>query len=102
MALRVSDLDASLGFYKEFVGIPLHGDSDNTHQEYSWHGPYFHFSLFPAMSGEPPTKSRVGFATEDVRAVHEKALDLGIPIIQPPADQLRDWMQPTAILMVTR
>lgn len=80
--LQVADMDASLHFYRDFIGIPLRpganepaGDpwTGGAHAEYSWtEGGALHLALFPARVGsrEPTTQAQVCFTVPNVKALH--------------------------------
>ena len=83
VALRVRDPEASVRFYRDALGVPLHADEEGTHHEYSWQEPYFHFALFPAEPEEPG----LGFAVDDIDAAHERAVAAGATVVEPPRQQ---------------
>lgn len=94
--LHASDLEASVRFYRDLLGIPLEpGFNDpeddpwygGHHAELSWReGAYLHFSLFPARPPERPVTSaaEVGFLVEDARKLHEGIAAAGVPVLHEP------------------
>jgi lactoylglutathione lyase len=94
--LHVKDLDASVRFYRDLLGIPLAPGVNEPlddrwygghHAEISWReGAYLHFALFPAR---PPalrttTGAEVGLLVEDAHAVHPKLVAGGATVLHPP------------------
>ena len=82
-ALRVRDPEACARFYRDAIGIPLHPDEANTHHEYSWDEPYFHFAIFPADAEQPA----LAFAVGDLDAAHKRAVAAGATVVYPPKQQ---------------
>ncbi len=98
VALWVQDLEGSVRFYRDLLGVPLeHGFNepvgdpwiDGEHYEYSWHdGAYLHFALFPAPPGRPATTgAEVSFVTVDVDAKHDELVAKGVEVVHAP----RTW-----------
>ena len=97
--LRVSDLEASLRFYRDVLGIPLEPgfntpESDpcygGHHVELSYReGAYLHFALFPARPPQfPPTSSaELGFVVADAGALHEKVAASGASVLHGPRSE---------------
>jgi catechol 2,3-dioxygenase-like lactoylglutathione lyase family enzyme len=94
--LYVSDLERSVGFYGDLLGIPLaHGANEpaddpwygGRHAEFSWRdGAYLHFALFPAQPPrKPPTSgAEIGLIVTDVHEVHRRAVAAGVEILHEP------------------
>ncbi len=80
-AFHVEDLEASARFYRDGLGITLERDKGREHEEVSWHGPYFHFALFPKEAAEEPG---LGFFVEDLDAAHERLVATGATVEQAP------------------
>lgn len=90
--LRVDDVDASVEFYRDVLGIefqpddhngtlPLHFDACGG----SWNPEgFFMFTIYPADGY--PTRTNVGFGVPNVDDVWERALARGADAISPPAD----------------
>ena len=91
-ALRTVNYDSTVPFYRDIIGVPLeekdHGD-EGSHNELSWHGPYFHFAIFRAQDDEERTGAELSFNSKNVRAVHARAIAAGITVTQEP--QERPW-----------
>jgi lactoylglutathione lyase len=99
IALQVRDLDASTHFYRDVLGVPLSiGDNEDAlddrwigggHQEHSWReGAYLHFALFPATGGRQPSEhTQLGFAVDDLRAVHRRVVAAGVNVLHGPGDE---------------
>ena len=100
VALKTSDLEAAVRFYRDVVGVPLEAAYTEpreapdaawlggSHYEHSWReGGYLHFALFPTVEAEEPSSARIGFFVEDVERVRERALAGGIPVVSEPRDE---------------
>ena len=99
VVLHASDLEASAGFYRSIVGIPLTagGNEPETdlwiggaHAEVSWYeGAYLHFAVVPARPPERPVSTgvQVGFRVPDLEAVHQRAVAAGVKVLHPPRDE---------------
>ena len=68
VGLFVNDFDASLGFYRDGLGIPLVVDAhgDYHHAEVSFHNPYFHFAIFPSPGASTQRSAHITFVVSDV------------------------------------
>jgi lactoylglutathione lyase len=100
VALSVSDLEQSVYFYRDVLGIPLqdaaHDSEKNDpwyggpHAAYSWtEGAFIHFALYPAREPQRPvaTAAQIGFHVSDFDSVHEKVLDSDFTVVQEPRDE---------------
>jgi lactoylglutathione lyase len=96
--LHVADLDRSLRFYRDVLGIPLepgfNAPEDDPwygghHVELSWRaGAYLHFALFPAKAEARATAgAELGFHVEDVSAVHQRAIAAAVAVLHAPRDE---------------
>ena len=93
--LHVSELDRSLRFYRDLLGVPLETGVNvpeddpwygGHHVELSWRdGAYLHFALFPANSGSRATTgAELGFHVEDVMAVHQRVIAGSAAVLHEP------------------
>jgi catechol 2,3-dioxygenase-like lactoylglutathione lyase family enzyme len=94
--LRASDLDASVRFYRDGLGIPLEPglnepESDpwygGRHQELSYReGANLHVSIFPARPPElPATRGvEIGFHVADANGLHEQMVKFGARVLHGP------------------
>lgn len=100
VALSVSDLDASLRFYRDALGLPLHeADHDaaardpwygGEHAAYSWtDGAFIHFALYPTREPERPvaTAAQIGFHVDDFDAVHRRVVEAGAIVASAPRSE---------------
>jgi lactoylglutathione lyase len=98
--MHVTDLERSLRFYRDLVGVPLEPGVNEPeddpwyggqHVELSWRdGAYLHFALFPARASEQPTTgAELGFSSDDVLAVHERMLAAAAPVLHAP--RMEPW-----------
>ena len=98
LALWVRDLERSVAFYRDTLGVPLDegfndpvGDpwTDGRHYEHSWRdGAYLHFALFLVRDGAEPTRgAELSFATTDVDAKHQELVAHGVVAVHEP----RTW-----------
>jgi catechol 2,3-dioxygenase-like lactoylglutathione lyase family enzyme len=94
LVLEVSDLPASIHFYRDQLGLPLHPGGDNeagedrwisgAHAALSWHdGAFFHFSLYQSKSAVTRA-AQLGFPSDDLDADHVRLMAAGVPLIHPP------------------
>ncbi|MEZ5599108.1 MAG: VOC family protein [Pseudomonadales bacterium] len=100
IALNVSDLDRSLVFYRDVLGVPLAAadhDADlrdvwfgGDHAAFSWtDGAFLHFALYPARLPERPVTRAVqlGFHVDDFEAVHERVIVAASPVLMAPREE---------------
>lgn len=100
VALSVSDLDTSLVFYRDLLGLPL-ADSDHDseledpwyggpHAAYSWtDGAYLHFAIYPFQEPERPVSAaaQIGFHVSNFDNVHERVQKAGVKVVQEPREE---------------
>lgn len=93
--LHVSDLEASLRFYRDLVGLALEPGVNEPaddpwigghHAELSWReGAYLHFALFRVRQGRRPTAgAELGLHVGDVYGVHERMVAAGVVVLHEP------------------
>ena len=96
--LRVADVDRSLRFYRELLGLALgqpevHEDSAR-HVHASWGSwaeganDFLLFNIYPAETGER-SRASVGFAVEDLAGLHVTLIQAGVDVVRPP--EARPW-----------
>jgi len=96
--LRVRDVDRSLRFYRDLVGLPLgqpevHEDGGTRHVHAAWGSwsngkGYLLFNIYPAETGEA-TRASIGFAVEDLDGVHATLERAGADVLHGP--EARPW-----------
>jgi catechol 2,3-dioxygenase-like lactoylglutathione lyase family enzyme len=97
--LRVHDIDRSLRFYRDLLGLPLgqpevHQDGGARHVHAAWGSwaegatDFLLFNIYPADTGKE-SRANVGFAVEDLDGVHATLQRAGVDVVQPP--QARVW-----------
>lgn len=94
--LHCADIDRSVEFYRDWLGVPLERDRNEPeldpwmggdHAEYSWReGSYLHFALFPARPPLRPvsTGTQIGFLVDDIAPLHDALQDAGAEILHAP------------------
>ena len=91
VALRVRDLEASVRFYRDAIGIPLReagGVDEETHREYSWtDAAYLHFALFPATPEGDTGCVELAFYVDDIDAAHARAVAAGADVASMARDE---------------
>ena len=100
VALSVADLERSLRFYRDALGLPLalsNHDAElrdpwygGRHAAYSWtDGAYLHFALYPAHPPERPvaTAAQIGFQVDDFDGLHARVVQAGYVVVEPPRDE---------------
>ncbi len=98
----VSDLDRSVRFYRDTLGVPFRFASES-YAEFATEGTKF--ALFsrahlPELLGQavpqgeiPWPQGEVAFFVDDVDAEHERLLAAGVRVLAPPTD--RPWGERT-------
>ena len=94
VVIEVADLAASLGFYRDLLGLGLHRGADNDapgdrwisgdHAAMSWSdGAFLHFSLYQAK-GEVTRSAQLAFSSDDLAGDHARLAAAGATIEHPP------------------
>jgi lactoylglutathione lyase len=94
LILYVSDLGASIAFYRDVVGLDLKF-VDAGYAEFATHGA--RFGLFESRRAEwligrpvsPGPAAEAVFVVDDVDAQVSRLAELGVPVLSPPAN--RPW-----------
>ena len=95
LVLEVSDLDRSLRFYRDLLGVPLrrdldHGGADRwisgDHAALSWHDSFFHFSLYQSK-GAVTRDAQLGFPVDDLDEAHVRLQAANVPVDVEPRDE---------------
>lgn len=91
-----ADLAAAARFYGEFVGLDVpdephrHEGNNDLHYDLAWgdfaSGNYMLLHLAQARPGRHTTGAQIGITVEDVDALHEKAQQFGVTVLEPPHD----------------
>ena len=92
MALRSRNYDEMVRFYRDIIGVPLVEEDhppEGVHSEYSWHNSYLHFAIFKCAPDQEPTRTELSFSTNDLEAVHVKAVAAGVRVERAPSR--RSW-----------
>ena len=97
--LHTSDLEESLRFYRDLIGLPLRPGLNEPeedpwfgghHAELSWReGAYLHFALFPsrASSERVTSGAEIGIQVDSVAAVHERLIAAGVRGLHEPRSE---------------
>ena len=91
-ALRSRNYDKMAWFYRDIIGVPLHEEDhppEGVHSEYSWHNSYLHFAIFKCAPEREPTRAELSFSTNDLGAVHARAVAAGVRVERAPGQ--RPW-----------
>lgn len=90
--LFVSDLQRSLEFYRDLVGLPIRDETVNS-VEFDLGGATFavHLAHVDGPSHHHPPmlagSCRLGFVVDDLMAVHQRLMEAGVPCLTPPQAQ---------------
>jgi lactoylglutathione lyase len=100
--LFVSDLERSIGFYREVIGLPFRFSTES-YAEFETEGAKFGLYAramlldligLEAPPGEAPwPQGEVSFFVEDPDAEHERLAAAGVTVLAPPTD--RPWGERT-------
>jgi len=91
--LRVADIERSLRFYRELLGLPFadierHEDDDVLHAHASWGSwrgdeHFVRLNIYPRGAREA-TYTVLGFLVKDLAAMHEWLTRAGVEVVVPP------------------
>lgn len=91
-----ADLADAAKFYGDFIGLDLSGEphrhdgNESLHYDLAWgdftSGEYMILHLAQAEPGRHTTGAEIGITVDDVDAVHQKAAQFGITVLQMPHD----------------
>jgi predicted enzyme related to lactoylglutathione lyase len=97
VALNVSNLQDSVGFYRMVLGASLadtsHDEKLNdpwyggAHNAISWSdGAFLHFAIYPTREPERPVtrSAQIGFHVADFDGTHQTLVDSGATVVQAP------------------
>ena len=95
LIVEVEDVERSLRFYRDLLGIPLrrdldHGGTDRwisgDHAALSWHDSFFHFALYKSK-GVVTRDLQIGFPVDDLDTMHKTLVAAGVPVDVEPRDE---------------
>lgn len=96
LQVSATDLAAAAKFYGEFIGLDLsgqphrHDGNEALHYDLAWgdfaSGEYMILHLAQAKPGQHTTGAQIGIMVDDVDAVHRKAAQFGVRVVQGPHD----------------
>ena len=95
LVLEVADIERSLHFYRDLLGVPLrrdldHGGTDRwisgDHAALSWHDSFFHFALYQSK-GAVTRDVQLGFPIADLDEAHARLVKAGVPVAVEPRDE---------------
>ncbi len=101
VVLEVENLERSLRFYRDLIGLPLRAHLDHAgggqgqgdrwisgdHAACSWHdGAFLHFALYQSK-GVVTRGVQLGFPVDDLDSAHAKLTAAGVKPDHPPRDE---------------
>jgi lactoylglutathione lyase len=96
VVLEVENLDASLHFYRDVLGVPVRADKDHggndrwisgEHAATSWHdGAFLHFALYQSK-GVVTRGAQLGFSTDNLEETHKLLVARGVKVDHGPRDE---------------
>jgi predicted enzyme related to lactoylglutathione lyase len=97
--LAVTDVERSVAWYRDVIGVPLeghaHAEGDPVHHHASWgdwdggaDSGFLLFSIYAAAPGQA-TRSSLGFSVSDLDAVHARMESAGVKVVHSPTT--RPW-----------
>ncbi len=91
-----ADLAAAATFYGQFLGLDLddephqHEGNEAPHYDLAWgdfaSGEYVMLHIAQAGPGQRTTGAQLGITVDDVDAVHQKAAQFGVTVLEQPHD----------------
>ncbi len=91
-----ADLAAAAQFYGQFIGLELddephqHEGNEAPHYDLAWgdftSGEYVMLHIAQAGPGRRTTGAQIGITVDDVDAVHQKAAQFGVTVLEQPHD----------------
>ena len=91
-----ADLAAAAKFYGQFIGLELddephqHEGNEAPHYDLAWgdfaSGEYVMLHLAQARPGRHTSGAQIGITVDDVDAVHGKAAQFGVTVLEQPHD----------------
>jgi len=91
-----ADLAAAARFYGQFIGLELddephqHEGNEALHYDLAWgdfaSGEYVMLHLAQANPDQRTTGAQIGITVEDVDAVHQRAAQFGVTVLEQPND----------------
>ena len=95
LVLEVEDIERSVRFYRDLLGVPLrrdigHGGSDRwisgDHAADSWHDSFFHFALY--QHKDSVTRNvQIGFPVGNLGEAHARLVAEDVPVTVEPRDE---------------
>ena len=96
LQVHAADLAAAATFYGQFLGLELddephrHDGNEALHYDLAWgdfsSGDYMMLNLAQAEPGQHTTGAQIGITVEDLDAVHQRAAQFGVTVLEPPHD----------------
>jgi lactoylglutathione lyase len=95
LVVEVADVERSLHFYRDLLGVPLrrdldHGGTDRwisgDHAALSWHDSFFHFALYKGK-GVVTRDVQLGFPIGNLDAMHDMLVAAGVPVDVAPREE---------------
>lgn len=93
VVLEVANLDRSVAFYRDLLGLQLHRDDhregddrfiSGDHAATSWRdGHFLHFALYQTK-GVITANAHIGFMTDDLATFHDQLVTAGVAVDHAP------------------
>jgi catechol 2,3-dioxygenase-like lactoylglutathione lyase family enzyme len=86
VTVHASDVEKAAGFYRDVLGVPLEGErhGDGPHHYHAGWGFPDKGLMFTIWPGEQTSPQHLSFVVPDLEAVHARALENGIEVIEQP------------------